>query len=668
MSGATITAFAVDKLTGLNGRSLGSTTTDSAGNFSLRVRARGNPVRIQASGGNFVSEMNGATIGSPSAISALIAKPVPNTIIAGIVINPLSEFISSLTIGNLTSSSKAEVKGSASDFEEALTAATTTIEKIYALTADPSTVVPDYTAGSVGTNAGNLGIVLGALINEDQYLCPATPGGLVTALSSDIQDGIFDGAIFGATIPYCGSTLKSIAGTSQFQDASSGLQQLAAVTQAFAFGGTGNVLTANGVADVAIDGPHVYPLAPLAQINTSLTQAAPPSVNQFAKPQSAVMNTARQDSTGASLKSGMVLLAGGRNPAFLNSTELYDPATNAFAVPQNATMNAPRGFATGTLLPSGNVLIAGGSNHLPDALSSSELYIAAKNCFAGQPGSACASQSPPPAMNSPHQLATANLLSNGKVLIAGGNDGFGNLTLCELYHPVNNCFAGNAGTPCSSTQPPRMVIPRDVATGTLLPNGKVLVAGGFVVSDGAASVELYDSAQNCFAGRAGTPCENQSTPIMKVKRLLASAVLLANGKVLIVGGFNVSDGVLASTELYDPDNNCFAGNAGTPCAGLTTPTMNTARQVPTITLLPNGKVLVAGGQNDAFESLASTELYDPVNNCFAGNPGTPCSGQSSPDMNEARGNDFGVLLSNGKVLISGGSNSVTLNSTDLYTP
>ena len=45
--------------------------------------------------------------------------------------------------------------------------------------------------------------------------------------------------------------------------AMSGLNQLDTVTRAFAFGGTGNILTANGVADVALDGSEVYPSSPL---------------------------------------------------------------------------------------------------------------------------------------------------------------------------------------------------------------------------------------------------------------------------------------------------------------------------------------------------------------------------------------------------------------------
>jgi Galactose oxidase, central domain len=660
MGGATVTAFAVDTTNGMNGLALGTATTDTDGSFTLRLSpAFLGPMRLTASGGSFVSEMNGVGIKSPSAISALIESPA--TTPSGISINPLSEFVSSLTIGNLT------VSGAT--FSAALAAATKTIEHDYALFFDPATIVPDYTAARIGTDGGNLGLALGALINEDQYLCPAAPGGLVAALSADIQDGVFDGTKFGAAIPYCGGVLSAIAGISQFQDALSGLQQLASVTQAFDFGGTGNVLTINGVADVALDGTEIYPSAPPIAIDMALANAAPPPVNEFAKPQTAVMNTARQKAVAVELKSGQLLIAGGLQPATLASTDLYNPASNSFADPQNATMSSARAYATGTLLPNGNVLIAGGTAKLPLALRTSDLYLTPLNCFAGEIGTLCASHPSPPLMNDGRQLATANLLPNGKVLIAAGNDGFGNVNSCELYDPVNNCFAGNPGTPCASLTPPFMNRARDVATATLLPNGKVLVAGGFSGPDAVASTELYDSTQNCFAGMTGTPCQSQTAPAMKVARFLASAVLLPDGNVLIAGGFNVTNGVLASTELYDPVNNCFAGNPKTACAAVKTPTMNIARQGATITLLPNGKVLIAGGSDNTGASLASTELYDPANNCFAGNPGTPCAGQIAPAMNVARQNDAAVLLVNGKVLLAGsGDGHTALASTDLYTP
>jgi hypothetical protein len=112
-----------------------------------------------------------------------------------------------------------------------------------------------------------------------QSLCPAAPGGLVTALAADISDGKFDG-LSGkppAPVPYCSDDLPAIAGISDFQDALSGVQQLQLVTQGFAFGGTGNQLTINGLANLATGGTTAYPIAPLAKINSGDSRRRPES-------------------------------------------------------------------------------------------------------------------------------------------------------------------------------------------------------------------------------------------------------------------------------------------------------------------------------------------------------------------------------------------------------
>jgi hypothetical protein len=76
------------------------------------------------------------------------------------------------------------------------------------------------------------------------------------------------------------------------------------------------------------------------------------------------------------------------------------------------------------------------------------------------------------------------------------------------------------------------------------------------------------------------------------------ATLLPNGKVLIAGGYN-STGPLSSAELYDPASGTFTASAP----------MTSARYLHTATLLPNGKVLIAGGQSGSAE-VNTAELYD----------------------------------------------------------
>ena len=66
-----------------------------------------------------------------------------------------------------------------------------------------------------------------------------------------------------------------------------------------------------------------------------------------------------------------------------------------------------------------------------------------------------------------------------------------------------------------------------------------------------------------------------------------TATLLPTGKVLVAGGCRVVGSDLSSAELYDPATGTWTA----------TGSLGTARQHHTATLLPSGKVLVAGGHN-----------------------------------------------------------------------
>ncbi len=231
-------------------------------------------------------------------------------------------------------------------------------------------------------------------------------------------------------------------------------------------------------------------------------------------------------------------------------------------------------------------------------------------------------------------LPTATLLPNGKVLVAGGwnYDSGGPLSSAQLYNPMTNTWsaAGNLATA------------RYMHTATLLPSGKVLIAGGYGSSGLLNSAELYEPVANTWnaAGR------------LNDGPYIHTAVLLPSGKVLVAGGYNYNYinyyGPLSSAELYDPASNSWSG-AGS---------LATARYYHTATLLPNGKVLIAAGVGYS-GMLNSAELYDSASNTWS----------VAGTLTTARYVCTATLLASGKVLVSGGwSEQGVLSSAEVYDP
>jgi hypothetical protein len=135
-------------------------------------------------------------------------------------------------------------------------------------------------------------------------------------------------------------------------------------------------------------------------------------------------------------------------------------------------------------------------------------------------------------MGRPRRLPTATLLPSGKVLVAGGLGNNGVLGSAELYDPATGLWTvtGSMGRP------------RDLHTATLLPSCKVLVAGGYGNTGYFGSAELYDPATGLW-----TVTDSMGRP-----RAYHTATLLPSGKVLVAGGLRIG-GVMGSAELYDPD-------------------------------------------------------------------------------------------------------------------
>ena len=234
---------------------------------------------------------------------------------------------------------------------------------------------------------------------------------------------------------------------------------------------------------------------------------------------------------------------------------------------------------------------------------------------------------------------TSTLLLSGKVLVTGGR-------FC----------AGGGCTEFSSaeifdpvtgvwTVTGNMSAPRHAHIAIGLADGKVLVAGGFNGATTLATAEVYDPDTGVWS-----PAGNLSTP-----RAFATATLLPNGKVLVTGGGSSgqNEPALATAELYDPATGTWTQ----------TGTMNIARRIHSATLLQDGRVLIAAGMGGTWASpilLNSAELYHPDTGSWS----------TTNNLSIARVFHANGLLQNGKVLVTGGSDfiSTIFDSAEVYDP
>ena len=244
-------------------------------------------------------------------------------------------------------------------------------------------------------------------------------------------------------------------------------------------------------------------------------------------------------------------------------------------------MSEARAGHTATLLPDGRVLIAGGFQ--PSRRSHESAYLATAELFDPRTRRFTTTGS----MNFPRAGHAAALLPNGFVLVAGGFSTMGTLSSAEIFDPAAGTF-----TPIGN-----MHARRGGLTATPLPDGSVLLAGGGDKEPGATA-EIFDPTTKKF----------RATASMIFPRSEHSAVSLPDGLVLITGGASRRETVLADAEIFDPRQEQF----------LRTGTMATPRYKHASRVLQNGDVLVFGGSSSSVSSspLASVERYDAASGRF----------------------------------------------------
>lgn len=292
--------------------------------------------------------------------------------------------------------------------------------------------------------------------------------------------------------------------------------------------------------------------------------------------------------TATSLADGTVLLAGG-TPSIgpygaasamfasmpgASTAELYHPALESYETISNMSQGRARHRAT--LLADGRVLITGGSNGI-QSMATAEIFDPKTRQFTAT-GS----------MAQGRIGHTATLLQDGRVLIAGGSTvGTHQLTIAqnalnttELYDPQTGTFSAG----------PSMVYPRSFHSADLVPDGRVVFAGGFSNSLGSA---FTTSSIMTYVPDAGLGKFWNFASLIQPRAGHGSAVL-PNGRVVLVGGFDFDQADLTTTpdekaieraELIYATTGQVIGSANLP-----------EMAFPNVIVLDNDDVLVAGGQ------------------------------------------------------------------------
>src|SRR5688572_217836 len=215
---------------------------------------------------------------------------------------------------------------------------------------------------------------------------------------------------------------------------------------------------------------------------------------------------------------------------------------------------------------------------------------------------------------------SATLLSDGRVLVVGGENTDGLITQSEIFDPTSGSFSAGANLSGARTD----------HSATRLPDGRVLIAGGRGAAGALNTTEIFDPATGALA----------SGPAMSVARARHSATLFANGRLLIAGG-----DANGTAEMFD------VSSGGTAVGAL-----GGVRSMHSAALLQDGRVLIVGGRDADGNSLDSGEIFDTTAGTFS---------PVDSNLKVARAGALLRVLFDGKVQIIGGSSD---GSMEIYDP
>jgi len=392
---------------------------------------------------------------------------------------------------------------------------------------------------------------------------------------------------------------------------------------------SGGEATIDGICAVQSGVPVDTPVLPRATTFVLHVQRGAEHVEASATVQASYRNrfralaaspVARTRHLTAALPGGRAIAMGGNSSEAINlpdidTTQIFDPATETFSMGPQLVFSAVAGENTALAqLAGGGFLLSGGGINSSTTLPEHDGDVATQ-VFDGTGFVRVGN-----AVTRFRVDARATALADGGVLLSGGST--------PLAIPrVDRYDAGSRKWRLVGN----MLLPRVEHSATLLRDGRVLIAGGVTCCDQAGeffteAAEIYDPATDAFV----------ATGSLAIARGLHAAALLPDGRVLIAGGFgNTGAPPVLSTEIFDPATGRFT-SAGD---------LEAARFSFSAVPLTDGRVLVAGGK-DPFTGLAlsRTEIFDPVASRWSAGPPLPADAFDATI----------TLLTNGKMLVFGG--------------
>lgn len=276
------------------------------------------------------------------------------------------------------------------------------------------------------------------------------------------------------------------------------------------------------------------------------------------------------------------------------------------------------------LLESGDVVVAGGADAAGRSVRDTAVFDTEHDEWHPANGT----------LHTPRRLHSLTRLADGRVLAAGGLNGSADLSSAELFDPATGQWTTTGSLDTG----------RWGHSATLLPDGSVLVAGGSAARSGGGATALRSAER--FDPDHG---EWHSAPAMTDARTAHTAVQLATGVILVVGGVApvgaADDPALAFCELYDPDRDRWT----------TTGSLSRGRRHHRATLLSGGAVLVTGGTAPGSPGTApfdpfsqrTVERFDPATGVW-----TPVA-----PMPSGRAFHRAVALPDNQLLVVGGAAS-----------